>query len=44
MRKKLQMKDASEGFEIERGKENCFGRKWKALASRMGAVKDGVEL
>lgn len=42
--KKIQLEDASEGFEVERGKENCFTGKWKALASIMGSMKDNVTL
>lgn len=38
------MENASEGFEVERGKENCFTGKWKALASVMGSMKDNVKL
>lgn len=44
MRKKIQMEDASESFEVERGKANCFIGKWKALASIMGSMKDDVKL
>lgn len=44
MRKKIQMEEASEGFEVERGKENCFTGKWKAFASIMDSTKDYVKL
>lgn len=38
------MGDASEGFEVEREKENCFTGKWKALASVIGSMKGNVKL
>lgn len=38
------MEDTGEGFEVERGKENCFTGKWKALASTMGSMKDDATL
>jgi len=40
----MQMGNTSEGFRVERGKENCFGRKRKALSSVRSAVKDDVGL
>jgi len=38
------MEGGSEGFEVERGKENCFTGKWKTLASIVGGVKGDVKL
>lgn len=43
-KKKMQMGNTSEGFRVERGKENRFGRKRKALSSIRSAVKDDVGL
>lgn len=44
MRKKIQLEDATKGFEVEGGKVKRSAGKWRAVASMMGSMKNSVKL